>query len=77
MKYLLYHDQTQEYKFRSFYAMSVHKNYFNFDEIFYCGMTRLRNKIFNYCDLCQYMKAIKPKKETFRESFKISKFYIQ
>ena len=34
----------------------------NLDEILYCGMTRLRNTILNYCSLCRYVKAIKPKK---------------
>ena len=29
-----------------------HSKFQNFDEIFDCGMTRLRNTTFNYCDLC-------------------------
>ena len=48
-----------------------HLKFLNFDEIFYCGMTKHRNSILNYCGLCQYVKAIKPKKIVFlkRESF--------
>ena len=30
--------------------------FLNFDEIFYCGMTRLRNKILNYCGSYQYVR---------------------
>ena len=67
------HEQSQEHEFGCFYTMSVYKNYgtesvneafkiLNFDEILYCGMTRLRNTILNYCSLCRYVKAIKPKK---------------
>ena len=39
-----------------------HSKFHNFDEIFYRGITRPRNTILNYCDLCRYVKAIKPKK---------------
>ena len=42
----------------------------NFDELFYCGMTRLRNKILNYCDLRRYVKANNPKKIAGQSLFK-------
>ena len=55
-----------------------HSKFQNFDEIFYSGMTRLRNAILNYCDLCRYAQAVQPKKIVrqilFKKSFKISKF---
>ena len=44
--------------------------FLNFDEIFYCGKTRLRNTLLNYCGLCQYVKAIKPKKVVTLSLFK-------
>ena len=44
----------------------------------YCGMTRLRNTILNYCGLCRYVKAIKSKKVVVAlriiSNFKISMF---
>ena len=44
-------------------------------------MTRLRNTIFNYCGLCQYMKGIKPKKvvrqNPFKNHLKFQNFNIQ
>ena len=39
-----------------------HSKFVHFDEMFYCGMTRDRTLILNYCGLCRYVKAIKPKK---------------
>ena len=47
-----------------------HSKFLNFDEIFYCGMTRLRNLILNYCGLCRYVKRIKPKKVVRQSLFK-------
>ena len=63
-----------------------HSKFQNFNEIFYCGMTRLRNTILNYCSLCRYLKPTKPKKVV-RQSlfqnllkfrnFNISSFLLQ
>ena len=47
-----------------------HSKFLNFDEIFYCGMTRLSNSILNYCGLCQFVKAIKSKKVVRQSLFK-------
>ena len=42
----------------------------NFDEIFYCSMTRLRKTILNVCGLRCYVKAIKSKKFVRQSLFK-------
>ena len=47
-----------------------HQKFQNFNEIFSCGMTRLRNTIFNYFDFSRYVKAIKPKKTLGQSLFK-------
>ena len=47
-----------------------HSKFQNFEEIFYCGMTRLKILIFNYCGLCRFVKAIKPKKVVRQSIFK-------
>ena len=47
-----------------------HPKFQNFNEIFYYGMTKLRNMILNDCGLCQYMKVIKPKKVVRQSLFK-------
>ena len=39
-----------------------HSNFENIDEIFYYGMTRHRNMIWNCSGLCWHVKAIEPKK---------------
>ena len=53
----------------------------NFSEIFYCGMTRLRNTKLNYCGLRRYVKSIKPKKvvrqNLFKNHLKFQNFSIQ
>ena len=58
-----------------------HLKFPNFDEIFYCGMTRHRNLILNYCGLCRYVKAIKLKKVVrqsfFKNHLKFQNFNIQ
>ena len=58
-----------------------HSKFQNYDEIFYCGMTRHRNSILNYCGLCRYVKAIKPKKvvrqSILKNHLKFQNFYIQ
>ena len=45
-------------------------NFQSFNAIFYFGMTRLRNTIFNYCGLRRYVKAIKPKTNMGQSLFK-------
>ena len=47
-----------------------HSKFQNYNEIFYCGMTRHRNSVLNYCGLCRYVKAIKPKKVVRQSLFK-------
>ena len=47
-----------------------HSKFLNFDEIFYCGITRHRNSILIYCGLCRYVKAIKSKKVVRQSLFK-------
>ena len=47
-----------------------HSQFLNFAEIFYCGMNRIRDTILNYCGLCRYVKAIKPKKVVRQNLFK-------
>ena len=81
---LLWHDQTQEHEFGCLYAMLVnkirkHSKFLNFDKIFYCGMTRLRNSILNYYSLCRYVKAVKPKKviRIFENHLKFQNFNTQ
>ena len=39
-----------------------HSKFLNFDKIFYCGIARLSNTILNYCGLCRWVKASKPRK---------------
>ena len=47
-----------------------HSKFGNFNKIFYCGMTLLKNRILNSSYLCQNMKAIKPKKVVKQSFFK-------
>ena len=52
-----------------------HSKFQNFDEIRYCGMTRLRNTNLNVFMQCQCTRIILRKKfgaESFQETFKIS-----
>ena len=57
-----------------------HSKFLNLDEMFCCGMTRLKKMSLNYCGLCRYGKVIKSKKlvrlslEFFYESIEISEF---
>ena len=56
----------------------AHLKFLNFDEIFYCGMTRLRNTNLDNFIQCQYTRTTLRKKKNGKESdsetFKISKF---
>ena len=58
-----------------------HSKFLNFNEISYCGMTAHKNSILNYCGLCRYVKAVKPKeavrKRLFKNHFKFQNFNIQ
>ena len=47
-----------------------HSKFLNFDEIFYCAMATGRNTILNYCNLCQYVKVMKPKRAVRQSRFK-------
>ena len=47
-----------------------HPKFLNFDVICYCGMTRLRNTIWNNCGLFRYMKVFKPKRVVRQHLFK-------
>ena len=42
--------------------LKKHSKFQNFDETFYCGMTRLRNTSLNFSIQCQYTRAILKKK---------------
>ena len=54
-----------------------HPKYQNFDEMFYCGMTRLRNTNFNVFIQCQYTRTILRNKIMGQSPFKKhSKFEI-
>ena len=70
----LYNVRTQElFEERQIWDRVCLRNiqkFHNFDEIFYCGMARLKNLILNSCGLCRYGKAIKPKKVVRRSLFK-------
>ena len=64
-------------KYRKYMSLiKKYSKFLNFDEIFYCGMTRLRNTIMNVCGLCQYVKVVKPKKVLRRSFFKASLMQI-
>ena len=53
-----------------------HSKFQNFDEIFYCGMTRPRNTNLDVFIQCQYTRTISRKKNMgqslFKKHFKIS-----
>ena len=51
--------------------LKKYSKFHNFDEIFCFGITRLRDMILNYCCLCRYAKAIKPKKIVYRVFLRI------
>ena len=54
-----------------------HSKFQNFDEVFYCGMTRLRNTSLNVFIQCQYTRTISRKKNMGQSLFKKhSKFLI-
>ena len=47
-----------------------HSNFQNFDEIFYCGLTRLRNTNLGVFIQCQYTGTISRKKNMGQSLFK-------
>ena len=54
-----------------------HSKFQNFDEIFYCGMTRLRNTNLGFFIQCQYSRTILRKKNKGQSLLKKhSKFLI-
>ena len=54
-----------------------HSKFQNFDEIFYCGMTRLRNTNLDIFTQCQYTRTISRNKNMRQNLFeKHSKFLI-
>ena len=80
----LLHDQVQEQEIRFLLVKFINKNHFkkgkrnfkkpfkfrNFNEIFYCGLTRLRNTNLNVFMQCQYTRTILRRKNMGQNLFK-------